>query len=212
MKKKEIILIGGGGHCKSCIDVIEHENKYNIIGIIDIESKVGEKILGYPVIGTDNDLDSIAKNHDLFLITLGHIKSPLLRISLFEKLKSLNKILPIIISPNAYISKNSIISEGTIIMNGAIINAATTIGSNSIINTNALIEHDVTIGNNCHISTSTTINGGCHINDNVFIGSKSVLIQNTRVAKGSIVGSGSVIINEIVSAGVYVGNPAKKIK
>ena len=32
---KKIIVLGGGGHCKSCIDVIENENKYKIIGIVD---------------------------------------------------------------------------------------------------------------------------------------------------------------------------------
>ena len=34
--KEEIILIGGGGHCKSCIDVIEQEGKYQIAGIVDL--------------------------------------------------------------------------------------------------------------------------------------------------------------------------------
>ena len=33
--KEKIVLIGGGGHCHSVIDVIEQENKYEIIGIID---------------------------------------------------------------------------------------------------------------------------------------------------------------------------------
>ena len=33
---KELILIGGGGgHCRSCIDVIEQEQKFKIAGIID---------------------------------------------------------------------------------------------------------------------------------------------------------------------------------
>ncbi|MBI4645951.1 MAG: acetyltransferase, partial [Bacteroidia bacterium] len=30
--KQKIILIGGGGHCKACSDVIETEGKYNIAG------------------------------------------------------------------------------------------------------------------------------------------------------------------------------------
>ena len=32
---KNIVLIGGGGHCKSCIDVIEMEKKYKILGLVD---------------------------------------------------------------------------------------------------------------------------------------------------------------------------------
>ena len=40
---KKIILIGGGGHALSCIDVIEHEKKFKIIGIIDKKLKKGKK-------------------------------------------------------------------------------------------------------------------------------------------------------------------------
>ena len=40
MSKNNLILIGGGGHCKSCIDVIEQENKFNITGILDVKEKV----------------------------------------------------------------------------------------------------------------------------------------------------------------------------
>ena len=44
-KKEEIILIGGGGHCKSCIDIIEQEGIYSIKGIIDLPEKKGQKIM-----------------------------------------------------------------------------------------------------------------------------------------------------------------------
>ena len=53
---KEIILIGGGGHCKSVIDVIEQESKYKIAGIIDKKELIGKDVLGYKIIGSDDDL------------------------------------------------------------------------------------------------------------------------------------------------------------
>ncbi|PCJ26003.1 MAG: acetyltransferase [Flavobacteriales bacterium] len=208
MSKPEIILIGGGGHCKSCIDVIEHENKFSIAGIIDVKEKVGQTVLGYSIIGCDDDIDTISKNYNNFLITVGQLKSPNLRIRLFEKIKSLNKALPIIVSPNAYISKHTEIGEGTIIMNNAVLNASSSIGENCIINTRALIEHDVSIGNHCHISTSVTINGECKISDNVFIGSKTVIVQEIEIEKNTFIGAGSVVIKNLTS-GKYFGNPAK---
>ena len=42
---KKIILVGGGGHCKSVIDVIEQENKFKISGIVDQHKFLGSKIL-----------------------------------------------------------------------------------------------------------------------------------------------------------------------
>ena len=53
---KDIILIGGGGHCRSVIDVIELVNEFRIIGIIDREENIGKDILGYPIIAPDNEL------------------------------------------------------------------------------------------------------------------------------------------------------------
>ena len=57
---KEIILIGGGGHCKSVIDVIEKEGRFKIAGIVDVPELLGTEILGYPIIGNDSDIE----NHD----------------------------------------------------------------------------------------------------------------------------------------------------
>lgn len=208
MNKPAIILIGGGGHCKSCIDVIEHENKYAIAGIVDVKEKVGQTVLGYPVIGTDDELSEIAKKYDNFLITVGQLKNPELRIKLFKEIKSLSKNLPLIVSPSAYVSKHATLGEGTIVMNGATLNASSSIGKNCIINTKALVEHDTSVGNHCHISTSSTVNGECKIGNNVFIGSKSVLVQEVKIEDNTFIGAGSVVIKNL-SAGNYFGNPAK---
>ncbi len=50
MSKPKLILIGGGGHCKSCIDVIEQEDKFEIAGILDVPEKKGERILNYEIL------------------------------------------------------------------------------------------------------------------------------------------------------------------
>ena len=60
MKKKQpIILIGGGGHCISCIDVVEKTDQYEILGILDVKAKVGTKIGKYEVIGTDDEIPKL---------------------------------------------------------------------------------------------------------------------------------------------------------
>lgn len=51
----ENILVGGGGHCKSVIDVPECAD-YIILSILDRPEGVGSTVLGYPVLGTDNDM------------------------------------------------------------------------------------------------------------------------------------------------------------
>lgn len=213
MIKNDLLLVGGGGHCKSVIDVIQSEGKYNIAGIIDKKEKLGEVISGHKIIGTDDDLEQLTQQFKYFIITIGFIKQNEQRIRLFEKLKSLEVIFPVIVSPNAYKSSDSKISEGTVVMHNAVINSGAVIGQNCIINTGAIIEHDVSIGNHCHISTSSIINGDCVVADSCFIGSGSVIINGKSIASKTIVGAGSVVTKSIqFSCQTLVGNPARLMK
>lgn len=212
MKVSEIILVGGGGHCKSCIDVIESQRKFTIKGIIDFPELLNSKILGYSIIGNDNNLPNLAKEGYSFLITLGHMGNSKRRMELFQIIKQYGGHLPAIISSKAYVSKYVSVGEGTIIMHQSIINADVKIGHNSIINSKALVEHDTLIGNDCHISTGSIINGNCTIDDGCFIGSGSVIKNGLRIASKSFIGLGAVVTKPIIKNGVYFGNPAKLIK
>lgn len=191
--KHDIILLGGGGHCKSCIDVIEQQNIYRIIGILDMIDLVGSKILGYEVIGTDNDIPEFIKTIKKYFITVGQIKEVSKRIELFNLLKSYKLTLPIILSPFSYVAKSSLLGEGTIIMHHALVNADAIIGRNCIVNSKALIEHDAIIEDHCHISTAAIINGGVQVGRESFIGSNTVTRQYISIPKNSFIKANSLV-------------------
>ncbi|WP_026905515.1 acetyltransferase [Pedobacter glucosidilyticus] len=211
MNKNNLILIGAGGHCKSCIEVIEAQDQYQIKGILDLQHKVGETLLGYPIIGTDNDLPNLTKQGYHFLITLGQIKSVVARKSLYQKLKSLNAPIATIISPYAIVSKHASIAQGTILMHHVKVNAGVQIGENCILNTACNVEHDVHIGHHCHISTQAVINGDVTIADEVFIGSGAIIRNGIHIASSTIIGAGAVLLQNIDEPGIFVGNPSKRI-
>ena len=189
---KEIILIGGGGHCKSVIDVIEQEGRFKIAGIVDKPELLDSNVLGYSIIGNDSDLGDLAKKYQYALITVGQIKSPSLRIKLFNLAIEARFTLPSIISPNAYVSQHASIGSGTVVMHKALINANTTIGDNCIVNSKALVEHDCRISEHCHISTNATINGGVVVESGCFIGSGAITKESITIKKGSFIKAGSL--------------------
>jgi sugar O-acyltransferase (sialic acid O-acetyltransferase NeuD family) len=193
MKKESIILIGGGGHCVSCIDVIEQEAIYEIAGIIDLPEKVGQSILGYKIIGSDQNLNQIVKTHRNFLITIGQISSPDTRIKIFENLVKLGVNTPIIKSPLSYVSKNAKIGTGTIIMHHAIVNANAMVGINCILNSKSLIEHDAEIGDHSHISTAAIVNGGVKVGKRSFYGSNAVSKQGIVIPESSFIKANSIV-------------------
>lgn len=192
MEKQRIILIGAGGHCKSCIEVIEQEGSLLIVGIVDVEDKVGQNILGYPIIGTDDDIEELKNKTDGFLITIGQIGEPKVRKVLYKHLKTIGAKIFTVIAKSAIVSNHSEIGEGTIVLNGAIVNADAKIGANCIINTRSIIEHDVVIGEHCHVSTGAIINGGASLGNDSFYGSSAVCKEGAIMDKKSFVKANSI--------------------
>ena len=196
---EDLILIGGGGHCRSCIDVIEADGRFAIRGIVDEKETLDSTLTDYPLVGREEDLLKLSRSCHNFLITIGQIKSAEPRIRLFEYLKQLGITLPIVVSPLAHISRQAVLGEGTIIMHHALVNAGASVGRNCIINTKALIEHDAVIEDHCHISTAAVVNGMAKVQRCSFIGSNAVLREHIVVGEGSIVGAGVRVVQSVAS-------------
>ena len=203
---KPLVLIGGGGHCKSVIEAAESAG-YQILGVLDMPEEVGKADLSTQVIGTDDDIPAYVDKAE-FVITVGFIKNPAIRIKLYNKVKEAGGKLATIVASTAHVSKYATIGEGTVVMHQAFVNAGANVGNNVILNTFTNIEHDSVIGNQCHISTGTMVNGDCKVGDNCFIGSQSVLANGITVGDDIVVGAGSLVRKSIKEKGIYSGNPA----
>lgn len=251
--RENLVLVGGGGHCKSCIDVVQAEGRFDIIGVVErsglqvagcglqvmgsgvtpVEKPLSRErsergrgdggevdinpgsqlpVAGYPVIGTDDDLPELVKQYRNFLITVGQIQNPTVRIKLFEMIRKLGGHFPVIISPNAYVSRTALVGAGTVVMHHAVINAEASVGVNCIINTGALVEHEASVGDHCHISTYAILNGQCKVGSRTFIGSRTVLSNNISIAGDTQVSAGSVVLCSLEQPGTYIGQPLRKIR
>ena len=190
--KPNIVLIGGGGHCISVIDVIENNNNYNILGILDSNSKE-KNILGYKVLGGDDLISELVNENTYFLITVGQIKNYSIRKNIAKTLTENNAKLATVISSLAYVSRHAHIEQGTVIMNHAVVNAKSKIGKNCIINTKSNIEHGVSIGEFCHMSTCAIINGDSVVGKGSFIGSNATISNGILIKENSIISAGKFI-------------------
>lgn len=104
----------------------------------------------------------------------------------------------------------------------------TTIGKNTKIQSHSFICELVSIGDECFIghgvmfindlfSKGRPANGNkdfwknTKIGNNVSIGSNATILP-VEICDHVVIGAGAVVTKNIVESGVYVGNPAKKIK
>jgi sugar O-acyltransferase (sialic acid O-acetyltransferase NeuD family) len=205
MSKPGLILIGAGGHARACIDVVEEEGIYKIVGLVGLAQEVGTKHFGYEIIAIDSDLSALAKQHQFALIALGQIRTADHRIRLYNEVENAGFDIPTIIAPTAFVSSRTSIGVGTIVMHGAVINAGAQVGKNCIINTNSLIEHDAHLGDHCHIATGAILNGNTSIGAGAFIGSRAVVKEGVTIGENSLVGMGLTVRHNVANNEKYLG-------
>lgn len=209
--KTPLILIGGGGHCKSVIDVIESTEQYEIVGILDKPELVGQDILGYKVIGSDDDIAKFHEKGASFLITVGQIKSCTVRIKIATKIAHLGGSLATVVSPFARVSPWASLGKGVVVMHHALVNASAVVKDHCIINNGALVEHDAYVDEFCHVSTHAVLNGNVSLGKGCFIGSNSVIAHGVKLMSNAVVGAGSVVIRNVDQNIIVIGNPAREI-
>lgn len=205
MKLQRVVLLGAGGHAKSCIDVIEQTGVFEIVGLLAKTEEIGLTVSGYEVIGSDSDLRLIKKEVNYAINCIGGIRTQKLRQKITENAKLVGFEFPSVVSPHAVVSKNSYIGEGTIVFNGAIINSGAYIAEGCIINTSALLEHDVRIERFSHISTRATVNGNVSIGASTFLGSGSVIKEGVNIGDDCLIGMGTIVRKDLSNGTKYVG-------
>lgn len=192
-----LVLLGGGGHCRSCIDVIQSTAHLEIEGIIEKAGAQAESILGYAVIGFDESVEEFVAAERAFLVTIGQIKDPRPRVRLFERLQALGATLATVEAASARVSRHAQVGPGTIVMHNALVNAGAQVGANCIVNTGAIVEHDVNIADHVHISTACVVNGGASVGRGSFVGSNAVVREGVRIGEGVVIAAGSVIMRDV---------------
>ena len=114
-----MILIGGGGHCKVVIDIL---NTLGIIpyGIFDDDNKShGKEIMGIPVLGKIDELRDYTEKVEYAVIT---ITDPTTHLLLSKKCYEMSLKLGGFSHPSATISSFASISSKAQICSGCVIN------------------------------------------------------------------------------------------
>jgi len=213
MMSKKILLIGGGGHCKSVLDTLLRLKQYSKIRIIDKSENIGKHILGINIVGCDDDLFKLFESgYNYAFVTLGSIGDPSKRVKLFNMLEKIGFEIPNVLDPTSVISEYVKMDSGIYIGKNAVVNAGAIIGKGAIINTSSTVEHDCVIGEFSHIAPGAVLCGEVHVGKNVHIGAKSVIKQQVNIGDNTTIGMGSVVLNNIADSIIAYGNPCKEVK
>ena len=209
----KILLVGGGGHCRSVLDTLLEQNTYNEIAIADDNIEPQTMVMGVPVIGSCDDLHRyFLSGFEQAFIAIGSIGNPQLRIKIFDRLEKIGFEIPNIFDKTSVVSKYALLGKGIFAGKNSVINAGAAVGDCAIINTGVVVEHDCRVGSFAHISSASVLCGHVRIGERTHIGANSVIRQGLAIGPDSIIGMGSVVSASIPDGVTAFGSPARIIE
>ncbi|MDY0108484.1 MAG: NeuD/PglB/VioB family sugar acetyltransferase [Candidatus Krumholzibacteria bacterium] len=206
-----IVVIGGGGHAKVLVSILQ-KTGYDIAGYTDRVDR-GE-LLGVSYLGGDDRLAEIIAREPRCRAALGigKLDTGAGRLELLTRLSGLGFSLPPIVSCHGVVNRDVALGDGTVVFDGAVVNSGARIGAAGILNTHCTVEHDCELGDDVHVAPGVVLCGGVRVGDHCLIGTGACVIQGVRIGPRVLVGAGAVVVADLARPGVYVGNPARRLR
>jgi len=211
--KKRILLFGGGNQVHYTLDIIEKENKYDVVGIIDSVHEIGTDRYGYKVLGRQENLIDIVEeyNIDAGIITIGD------NWSRFKVYQAITEQMPSFkfvnaIHPSVIIGNNVELGFGVVMMAGVIVNPLSKIGNFTFFATGCQIEHDCVIEDYASVSAGSVMGGYVTIGKFSAVTLGVIILDRLKIGENSVIGSGSLVLKDIPDNVLAYGNPINKIR
>lgn len=209
---KRIAVIGSGDLGQLIAYHAENDKQANVVGFFDDFKETGETIQNLPILG---GIDNVVKLYDKgafdqIILGIGY-KHFDFREEVFNRFYGKIKFATLIHS-SCYVDSSCKIGEGVCLLPGSVLGSNVNIHHNVLINIGCTIAHDSVVQSHSFISPRVAIAGFVEVGEKCNIGINATLIDNIKISNNVQIGGGGVVISDINTKGLYVGNPVRFIR
>jgi sugar O-acyltransferase (sialic acid O-acetyltransferase NeuD family) len=212
-ERPRLLVVGASGHAKVIVDAAERAGIVTVVGFAARDRAAGSELVGYPIVGGDDDFENIAKRHriDFYVVAVGDnaIRAELVR-RIDQAVRGAR--FATIVHPGAQIASSAELGPGTVVMSGSAVNSDASVGSHCIVNTGASIDHDCRLGDFASVGPGATLGGNVTVGAFSAISLGAKVIHGVNVSEHAVVGAGAVVLKDVPSHCVMVGVPARVLR
>lgn len=202
-----VAIVGAGGHGKVACEIFElMHGRGHVIVFFDDERR--GRVLGHPVVGPVGKLIADGTCDRLF-VAVGDNRA---RSEIAGRLAGGGRSFLTLVHPWSAVSAHARMGQGTIAVAGAVVNAEASVGEHVILNTHCSVGHDCRVEDFAQIAPGVNLGGGAVIEQGAFLGIGAKVVPNARVGAWSVVGAGSVVLDDIPPNSFACGTPARVIR
>ena len=208
-----VVILGGGGHGRVVIDIVEKAGRFRLLGVVDAVVPVGQAVLGYEVLGRDADLSRLVERHPIEGIVIA-VGDNWARSRAVAAVRGMTPriAMPNVIHPSASIAKGFRLGQGNVVMAGAVVNSGATLGDFCIVNIHASVDHDARLGDYASLAPHACAGANVEIGEFTAVGLGAHIVRGRKIGAHTVVGAGATVLDDLPPHVVAYGTPARKIR
>jgi sugar O-acyltransferase (sialic acid O-acetyltransferase NeuD family) len=204
-----LLIVGAGGHGKIVADIARNLGRWGKIAFLDDKYPGSTKVSEWEIIGKISDANKHLEEFRDAVVAIGANST---RLELLKKMLGEGFHFPVLIHPDASVSRDTALGIGTVVCVQSAIDIDTEVGMGVIINAGATIAHDCRLGDGVHVSPGGRVSGGVKVGECTWIGSGAIVREMVSIGTRVVVGAGSVVIRDVPDQVTVVGVPSRVIK
>lgn len=206
--KKNLCLVGAGGSAQSIFQILRLMGRADeVLAFLESDDYYRPRQLyGLPV----KPLSYFQVEHHRALLSPGASQG---RAQLAEAMPAETQYATLIYPNVLFLDPESTeIGAGSIIYPGCILSGEVRIGRHALILANGVLGHNLSLGDFFTAGVGLNTGGYVQVGPQVQCGMSVSLRDRIRVCEQAQIGMGSVVVRDILEPGIYLGNPARRVK
>lgn len=210
---RKVIIFGLNDFAELAHYYLTHDSEYTVAAFSVHKEFLpnNREFKGLPVLAFEDVEKTYLPSEYLFFAPMTPSKMNTLRKSVYMDAKKKGYLFISYVSSKATIFNNKI-GENCFILEDNTIQPFTSIGNNVIMWSGNHIGHHCKIHDHVMFTSHVVLSGHCNVEPHCFFGVNATIRDGLNLNEGTLVAMSASVTKDTEPWGVYVGNPAKKIK
>lgn len=208
-----LIIFGAGDIARLAYYYFTRDSPHEVVGFtVDDEHLESEVFEGLPVVPASEVDERFPPESYHAFVALSYARMNWLRAEKYQWMRDRGYECVSYVSSRCSMLTEHPIGSNCFILEDNTVQPFSRIGDNVTLWSGNHIGHDSIIEDHCFISSHVVISGWVRVCSYCFLGVNSTLRDNITIARGSLIGAGSLILKDTEEDGVYLPERARKLE
>lgn len=212
MTARPLLLVGTGGLAREVAAAVcalnEAAPHWQILGFLDDDpGRHGAVVAGAPVLGPPERVHEYPDAAVVLCTASPHDQSS--RYRLAQRLQLGPERYPALVHPAASIAGSTGVGPGAVVLATAVATADVMIGPQVVAMPGCVLTHDDVVDGFATLAAGVRLGGSVRVGTGAYLGAASTVREGCRVGEWSLVGMGSLVLQDIPASETWWGAPAR---